>query len=172
MPSLSVAAELHSDHAENNERPTGTPSSLKTISGKFIEVESPLLCQHECARRWGISDSNSSRSFSDSAQLHPQLVSPTARPVPGEPPIRGEPGWEPAESPNNYRSAALSAPFPRKSPSLRGRIVQQGNLGQSVSLWMATTASPIKCMLVEDAHADVCIVGAGIAGIATAYRVT
>jgi len=36
-------------------------------------------------------------------------------------------------------------------------------------LWMATTAMPNQSTLVEDAHADVCIVGAGIAGITTAY---
>ena len=34
---------------------------------------------------------------------------------------------------------------------------------------MATTAAPIESALVEDTHADVCIVGAGIAGITTAY---
>ena len=47
--------------------------------------------------------------------------------------------------------------------------MQQENLGQSVSLWMATTAAPNQSTLVEDTHADVCIVGAGIAGITTAY---
>ena len=52
------------------------------------------------------------------------------------------------------------------------RIVQQKNLGQSVSLWMATIAAPIQRVLVKDAHADVRIVGAGIAGITTAFRLT
>ena len=47
--------------------------------------------------------------------------------------------------------------------------MQQENLGQSVSLWMATTAAPNQSALVEDVRADVCIVGAGIAGITTAY---
>lgn len=47
--------------------------------------------------------------------------------------------------------------------------MQQDNLGQSVSLWMATTDAPNENTLLEDAHADVCIVGAGIAGITTAY---
>ena len=42
------------------------------------------------------------------------------------------------------------------------------NLGQSVSLWMATNV-PDRSALEEDAHADVCIVGAGIAGITTAF---
>jgi glycine/D-amino acid oxidase-like deaminating enzyme/nitrite reductase/ring-hydroxylating ferredoxin subunit len=46
--------------------------------------------------------------------------------------------------------------------------MQRENLGQSVSLWMAT-AVPDRCALEEDIHADVCIVGAGIAGITTAY---
>src|SRR5476651_2048461 len=47
--------------------------------------------------------------------------------------------------------------------------MQQENLGQSVSLWMATTAEPTESALIEDTRADVCIVGAGIAGITTAY---
>ena len=47
--------------------------------------------------------------------------------------------------------------------------MQPENLGQSVSLWMATSAAPNQRTLVEDTRADVCIVGAGIAGITTAY---
>ncbi len=47
--------------------------------------------------------------------------------------------------------------------------MQQENRGQSTSLWMATTAVPNQSTLGEDIHADVCIVGAGIAGITTAY---
>ena len=47
--------------------------------------------------------------------------------------------------------------------------MQQENLGQSVSSWMATTTVPNQNTLMEDAHADVCVVGAGIAGITTAY---
>ena len=49
-----------------------------------------------------------------------------------------------------------------------GKTVRN-NLGQSVSLWMATSAAPNQSTLLEDTHADVCIVGAGIAGITTAY---
>ena len=47
--------------------------------------------------------------------------------------------------------------------------MQQDNLGQSVSLWMETVTTPPQSTLAEDTHADVCIVGAGIAGITTAY---
>lgn len=50
--------------------------------------------------------------------------------------------------------------------------MQPDNSGQSVSLWMSTTTTPNRSALVEDAHADVCIVGAGIAGITTAYLLT
>jgi glycine/D-amino acid oxidase-like deaminating enzyme len=50
--------------------------------------------------------------------------------------------------------------------------VQQENLGQSVSLWMETAAAPNQSALMEDTHADVCVVGAGIAGITTAYLLT
>ena len=47
--------------------------------------------------------------------------------------------------------------------------MQEENLGQSVSLWMATTAGPNRKPLAVDTHADVCVVGAGMAGITTAY---
>jgi glycine/D-amino acid oxidase-like deaminating enzyme/nitrite reductase/ring-hydroxylating ferredoxin subunit len=47
--------------------------------------------------------------------------------------------------------------------------MQERNLGQSVSLWMASTVAPNRSILEEDAHADVCVVGAGISGITTAY---
>ena len=50
--------------------------------------------------------------------------------------------------------------------------MQQENSGQSTSLWMATAAVPNQSTLVEDTQADVCIVGAGIAGITTAYLLT
>ncbi len=49
------------------------------------------------------------------------------------------------------------------------RIMQQDTSGQSISLWMATAAVPNQGTLMEDTHADVGIVGAGIAGITTAY---
>ena len=40
--------------------------------------------------------------------------------------------------------------------------------GDTTSLWMATADVPSYAPLTEDATADVCIVGAGIAGITTA----
>src|SRR5690348_2157038 len=43
------------------------------------------------------------------------------------------------------------------------------NGAQSRSLWMATTTVPAFGPLTEDARADVCVVGAGIAGLTTAY---
>lgn len=43
------------------------------------------------------------------------------------------------------------------------------NSGQSTSLWMSTTTVPQQGPLEEDACAEVCLVGAGIAGITTAY---
>jgi glycine/D-amino acid oxidase-like deaminating enzyme/nitrite reductase/ring-hydroxylating ferredoxin subunit len=42
--------------------------------------------------------------------------------------------------------------------------------GASRSLWMATADPPVFAPLSADAHARVCIVGAGIAGLTTAYR--
>src|SRR5919109_455332 len=47
--------------------------------------------------------------------------------------------------------------------------MREDNSGQSTSLWMATAAVPQQAALAEDAHADVCVVGAGIAGMTTAY---
>jgi glycine/D-amino acid oxidase-like deaminating enzyme/nitrite reductase/ring-hydroxylating ferredoxin subunit len=41
--------------------------------------------------------------------------------------------------------------------------------GQSRSVWMATAGVPALPPLTEDATADVCVVGAGIAGLTTAY---
>jgi glycine/D-amino acid oxidase-like deaminating enzyme/nitrite reductase/ring-hydroxylating ferredoxin subunit len=45
----------------------------------------------------------------------------------------------------------------------------KGDSGQNLSVWMATAETPPLPALTEDAHADVCIIGAGIAGISTAY---
>jgi glycine/D-amino acid oxidase-like deaminating enzyme/nitrite reductase/ring-hydroxylating ferredoxin subunit len=44
--------------------------------------------------------------------------------------------------------------------------------GRTTSLWMATTRMRQEDPLASDAHADVCIVGAGIAGLTTAYLLT
>src|SRR5205823_6197562 len=43
------------------------------------------------------------------------------------------------------------------------------NAGQSVSIWMATASVPEESSLQNDAFANVCVVGAGIAGLTTAY---
>ncbi len=44
-----------------------------------------------------------------------------------------------------------------------------GHAGKSTSAWMATTTLPSFSILPSDQHADVCVVGAGIAGLTTAY---
>ncbi|MFL6228926.1 MAG: FAD-dependent oxidoreductase [Pyrinomonadaceae bacterium] len=41
--------------------------------------------------------------------------------------------------------------------------------GASISVWMATAETPREGRLAEDLDADVCVVGAGIAGMTTAY---
>ena len=41
--------------------------------------------------------------------------------------------------------------------------------GRTTSVWMTTAAMPQEPALEADARADVCIVGAGIAGLTTAY---
>jgi glycine/D-amino acid oxidase-like deaminating enzyme/nitrite reductase/ring-hydroxylating ferredoxin subunit len=43
---------------------------------------------------------------------------------------------------------------------------------QTTSLWMATAATPPQPALAADTRADVCVVGAGIAGLTTAYLLT
>src|SRR5213080_2733069 len=40
---------------------------------------------------------------------------------------------------------------------------------ENTSVWMATSDLPSYPALTEDTHSDVCIVGAGIAGMTTAY---
>ncbi len=44
--------------------------------------------------------------------------------------------------------------------------------GRTTSVWMAMAPMPEERPLASDAHADVCIVGAGIAGLTTAYLLT
>src|SRR5205085_10231350 len=44
--------------------------------------------------------------------------------------------------------------------------------GQTTSVWMATADTPSAPRLEQDTDADVCIVGAGIAGLTTAYLLT
>ena len=46
------------------------------------------------------------------------------------------------------------------------------NSGQTISIWMATAEETESAPLSENMHADVCIVGAGIAGMTTAYFLT
>src|SRR5919204_1360308 len=45
----------------------------------------------------------------------------------------------------------------------------QSDSGRSTSVWMATATLPQQPALQEDARADVCVIGAGIAGMTTAY---
>lgn len=44
--------------------------------------------------------------------------------------------------------------------------------GPTISIWMSTAEEPESASLSENMHADVCIVGAGIAGMSTAYFLT
>ena len=52
---------------------------------------------------------------------------------------------------------------------MQGNPTTNGN-GARRSLWMATADPPVFAPLTADAHGRVCIVGAGIAGLTTAYR--
>src|SRR5688572_9908519 len=44
--------------------------------------------------------------------------------------------------------------------------------GKTLSVWMATATTPAQPTLTEDIRADVCVIGAGIAGMTTAYLLT
>jgi choline dehydrogenase-like flavoprotein len=44
--------------------------------------------------------------------------------------------------------------------------------GSTASIWMETTEVPARAALAKDITADVCIVGAGIAGLTPAYLLT
>ncbi|MEH1944886.1 MAG: FAD-dependent oxidoreductase [Nostoc sp.] len=44
--------------------------------------------------------------------------------------------------------------------------------GKTISIWMTTAEVPDQPLLTENTHADVCVVGAGIAGMSTAYMLT
>ena len=44
--------------------------------------------------------------------------------------------------------------------------------GTTRSVWMEDGALPVPTMLHDDIEADVCVVGAGIAGLSTAYELT
>lgn len=49
------------------------------------------------------------------------------------------------------------------------REPMSSNSGETISIWMVTAEVPAQSSLTESMHADVCIVGAGIAGMTTAY---
>src|SRR5437762_13790295 len=45
----------------------------------------------------------------------------------------------------------------------------QPTSGATLSIWAATAETPLRAKLEKDARANICIVGAGIAGMTTAY---
>ena len=48
-------------------------------------------------------------------------------------------------------------------------MIMNAKSEQTTSVWMQTGAIPVAAALNADVEADVCIVGAGIAGMTTAY---
>jgi glycine/D-amino acid oxidase-like deaminating enzyme/nitrite reductase/ring-hydroxylating ferredoxin subunit len=48
----------------------------------------------------------------------------------------------------------------------------QNDSGKTISIWMTTAEVPQQPVLTENTYADVCIIGAGIAGMSTAYILT
>lgn len=59
--------------------------------------------------------------------------------------------------------------FRRKSTADYISAPNQERSGATTSIWMANTDIPSRPALTKDISADVCIVGAGIAGLTTAY---
>src|SRR5687768_13793964 len=66
-------------------------------------------------------------------------------------------------------ASATPLPFVATPDRLPIQGPMQSDSGDTTSLWMATASTPTYSPLDADASADVCIVGAGIAGITTAY---
>jgi len=59
------------------------------------------------------------------------------------------------------------------SPSLvRVDTIMRPTSGTTTSVWMAATDAPSEKTLDKDLSASVCVVGAGIAGLTTAYLLT
>src|SRR5205807_9944077 len=56
-----------------------------------------------------------------------------------------------------------------RSPLGGYRLGMTSDSGRTVSVWMATADTPEQEALGQDTTADVCVVGAGIAGMSTAY---
>jgi glycine/D-amino acid oxidase-like deaminating enzyme/nitrite reductase/ring-hydroxylating ferredoxin subunit len=48
----------------------------------------------------------------------------------------------------------------------------QNDSGKTISIWMTTAEVPNQSALAENIHADVCVVGAGMAGMSTAYMLS
>jgi glycine/D-amino acid oxidase-like deaminating enzyme/nitrite reductase/ring-hydroxylating ferredoxin subunit len=48
----------------------------------------------------------------------------------------------------------------------------QNDSGKTISVWMTTAEVPNQSALMENIHADVCVVGAGMAGMSTAYMLS
>src|SRR2546421_727257 len=84
-------------------------------------------------------------------------------------PWRGSNGGDAAETTRDAASSPGTA-WPRRCPrsSLPTELAAMGASGQSRSPWMSFSP-PGFPPLAGDASADVCVVGAGIAGITTAY---
>ena len=54
-------------------------------------------------------------------------------------------------------------------PHILTKTFMNDHAGQTISVWMATATLPSFSTLTKNEHAEVCIVGAGIAGLTTAY---
>lgn len=62
--------------------------------------------------------------------------------------------------------------FPVTKFGLRLYKNMRNDSGKTISIWMTTAEVPDQLVLTENTHADVCVIGAGIAGMSTAYMLT
>jgi glycine/D-amino acid oxidase-like deaminating enzyme len=67
------------------------------------------------------------------------------------------------------RKAASAKPLKAKGSAEEASALRSSVSMRGLSIWCATAAPPVSPALEQNARADVCVVGAGIAGLTTAY---
>ena len=86
---------------------------------------------------------------------------------------RNRPGARRPTRPKTGRAAKPARPQPARPKSRRPRAPETPSREarpESVSLWMATEAIPTRPRLTRGRTVDVCVIGAGIAGLSAAYQ--
>src|SRR5687768_3039174 len=82
--------------------------------------------------------------------------------------------WRPARRTETVRRTRTAAHFAHSRPAARAvtdSFMRTDN-GRTVSFWMASADTPAGAPLDQDVRADVCVIGAGIAGMSVAYELS